>query len=423
MPASPPQPSLHLLHTVKHSPITRTVTNTNDDAENEHAARDSPSPELNCARLATESQNIEQKPEFTHENIDSLLSADLVESPVSVLERDMDLSTLSASASEEVLIPIEAKEEKRIGISEPPAAMPTNNNQYQFYYPPHYPPQPAYSYGECGLNAYPSVNQSWLQYPCGVSLLAIGNAADTDMQLFNNNNLKRKREEALAPIPEKAFAANPRSPTVAAEATKLQSSPLVNHGFSIAHPVVASFESFEHHVGKIGQQQSGFVGLELLSNVSSASSHAWSLPVAIAAEAANTNTFSYPTKKVTVLSEPKHKTDGCKCKQSNCLKLYCACFRDDKICLDCQCVRCANTEAESGTEGQLTVAKQTLLLKRPNAFGDKSCRCSKSQCLKMYCVCFSSGNPCGTRCKCQDCKNPKGGRADQIQIQKRLQSN
>ncbi|KAK1736007.1 hypothetical protein QTG54_013143 [Skeletonema marinoi] len=64
---------------------------------------------------------------------------------------------------------------------------------------------------------------------------------------------------------------------------------------------------------------------------------------------------------------------------------------------DCKCLSCANTEAESGTDGKVTVAR--------------TCKCKKSKCLKMYCACFSSGNACGDKCKCEDCANPKGQRS------------
>ena len=33
------------------------------------------------------------------------------------------------------------------------------------------------------------------------------------------------------------------------------------------------------------------------------------------------------------------------------------------------------------------------------------CKCRKSQCLKLYCDCFSSQSHCGPLCKCTDCKN------------------
>jgi len=33
------------------------------------------------------------------------------------------------------------------------------------------------------------------------------------------------------------------------------------------------------------------------------------------------------------------------------------------------------------------------------------CKCSKSQCLQMYCECFTAGVLCDERCQCRDCCN------------------
>lgn len=35
----------------------------------------------------------------------------------------------------------------------------------------------------------------------------------------------------------------------------------------------------------------------------------------------------------------------------------------------------------------------------------RTCRCSKSNCLKLYCDCFSLGEVCGGGCSCQNCFN------------------
>jgi len=38
----------------------------------------------------------------------------------------------------------------------------------------------------------------------------------------------------------------------------------------------------------------------------------------------------------------------------------------------------------------------------------KKCTCSKSKCLKLYCECFASGQPCGPDCGCKECCNNEG---------------
>ena len=43
-----------------------------------------------------------------------------------------------------------------------------------------------------------------------------------------------------------------------------------------------------------------------------------------------------------------------------------------------------------------------------------SCTCKNSQCLKLYCKCFSAKSFCGDQCKCIDCKND--GNADNVTV-------
>ncbi|KAG0491760.1 hypothetical protein HPP92_005158 [Vanilla planifolia] len=54
-------------------------------------------------------------------------------------------------------------------------------------------------------------------------------------------------------------------------------------------------------------------------------------------------------------------------------------------------------------------SKQTMLgMKRENDaenLGQKLCKCKKSRCLKLYCVCFAGGELCDEACKCKDCFN------------------
>ena len=45
----------------------------------------------------------------------------------------------------------------------------------------------------------------------------------------------------------------------------------------------------------------------------------------------------------------------------------------------------------------------------------KSCRCSKSNCLKLYCDCFNFGGLCGMDCSCKDCFNNSDFPTERIQ--------
>eukprot|EP00984_Skeletonema_dohrnii_P026113 scaffold15407_cov61-Skeletonema_dohrnii-CCMP3373.AAC.1 len=324
MTASPPHTSvvgfgLDLLQAVKHSPITR--SNQSDDAvivsSNENVSRNPLSPNVRyLSPKAFLLQSIEQKPDYyspSGESIDNLLAADLVKTPVS-----FD-STAAPTASEEEseILPVEEKVGGRNGRA---SSLPPNNNHYQFYYP-----QPSCSLNnatqaEHQFNNATEPNQGyWLQYPF-VSLpepttqleakekpaANLESVVETNTLEARHSNLKRGREETLAPIPEKAtFAANPRSPPapvaaafatlpVAAEAVQ-QSSPLVDPSNCLS-------------ISTSG----GFTGLQLLSNsnVSSSSSQWGSLTAATASEAANMNAFSYPTIGSISAKESKSKTEG-----------------------------------------------------------------------------------------------------------------
>ena len=76
----------------------------------------------------------------------------------------------------------------------------------------------------------------------------------------------------------------------------------------------------------------------------------------------------------------------CKCAKSKCLKLYCDCFQQGKVCIGrCSCLNCKNTIANSGPDGVRTKAIQEILARRPDAFErrekktDDGCACKKNK--------------------------------------------
>ena len=89
----------------------------------------------------------------------------------------------------------------------------------------------------------------------------------------------------------------------------------------------------------------------------------------------------------------------CRCSRSGCIKKYCICFAAGNDCgKHCRCVGCHNVAGSKEREDALNKTNR-----RPPQYG---CHCKKSKCLKKYCACFSKGAPCNPLvCKCVDCEN------------------
>jgi hypothetical protein len=60
---------------------------------------------------------------------------------------------------------------------------------------------------------------------------------------------------------------------------------------------------------------------------------------------------------------------GCSCPRSNCIKLYCDCFKAGRPCSDlCSCLNCKNTEEETRVDGERIQAIKNTLARNPRAF-------------------------------------------------------
>ncbi|KAK8797429.1 hypothetical protein WA158_004637 [Blastocystis sp. Blastoise] len=124
--------------------------------------------------------------------------------------------------------------------------------------------------------------------------------------------------------------------------------------------------------------------------------------------------YSHPEN--TVENEMTVNKTGCNCKKSKCLKLYCLCFSRNIFCNPaCRCVGCHNNPAYTKERDKVI---SSIVKKDPYAFKtalnsegvsvtprQTGCKCRRTECVKKYCECYSSGVPCTSLCMCQDCKN------------------
>lgn len=101
--------------------------------------------------------------------------------------------------------------------------------------------------------------------------------------------------------------------------------------------------------------------------------------------------------------------------------MYCECFNLQIFCNEnCNCCGCGNLEENE--EHQKAVLE--ALTRNPRAFAQESqkidvvfdlglqlaevkkgCKCKKTKCLKKYCECYNSKEPCGKFCQCEGCEN------------------
>lgn len=129
----------------------------------------------------------------------------------------------------------------------------------------------------------------------------------------------------------------------------------------------------------------------------------------------NKNKKLHQPKKMTMLK--------CKCNKTQCTRLHCICFSNQKYCNDtCDCSGCFNLEKHQNIMDKVKILTQEI---NPAAFTskiievndkknkkivkifDRGCFCKKNECQKNYCECFKLGLPCSSICKCENCSNEK----------------
>lgn len=105
----------------------------------------------------------------------------------------------------------------------------------------------------------------------------------------------------------------------------------------------------------------------------------------------------------------------CTCKKSNCLKLYCECFKKGRYCNKCLCPDCNNIpEKDENRQSAINFLKSKNKYAFQSCFtkgeeetekNERGCKCKNSNCLKNYCECFQHGTKCAETCKCINCHN------------------
>ena len=113
------------------------------------------------------------------------------------------------------------------------------------------------------------------------------------------------------------------------------------------------------------------------------------------------------------ISYNERPVSHCTCKNSNCLKFYCECFANGRLCDNCNCMNCKNTPENKN----LIKEKYNLIIMRnPKAIQkitatkrSWTCKCKNSNCSKKYCDCFQNRRYCTSKCRCVNCFNKNVG--------------
>ena len=85
----------------------------------------------------------------------------------------------------------------------------------------------------------------------------------------------------------------------------------------------------------------------------------------------------------------------CSCNKTKCIKKYCECFANGRLCQNCICLDCRNKDIYM-ISGEKNYNKNKEIV---------VCTCSKSGCNKKYCECYKEGLKCNIKCRCINCLN------------------
>lgn len=100
-------------------------------------------------------------------------------------------------------------------------------------------------------------------------------------------------------------------------------------------------------------------------------------------------------------TQPKENNKYCcSCTKTKCIKKYCECFANKRLCINCHCQDCRNNNtyninANNNYNNIVINEKIEKII----------CTCTKSSCNKKYCECYKAGVSCNNKCRCVNCKN------------------
>ena len=107
------------------------------------------------------------------------------------------------------------------------------------------------------------------------------------------------------------------------------------------------------------------------------------------------HSFIYQENQNKKLIDIKNKP-CCSCNKTKCIKKYCECFANNRLCKNCLCFDCRNKDIFIGSNELYDKNKNKEIV---------VCTCSKSGCNKKYCECYKEGLKCNIKCRCINCLN------------------
>jgi len=91
----------------------------------------------------------------------------------------------------------------------------------------------------------------------------------------------------------------------------------------------------------------------------------------------------------------------CSCSKTQCNRKYCECYSSGNYCIDCNCKNCNNKPPVNTYTNKHPTSDGLSKEKKDNII----CTCTKSGCNKNYCECFKNGQKCTSLCRCISCEN------------------